>query len=287
MWPLLREYVHESIVVSLDDAAKAMRLVAERSRVIAEGAAACAVAAAVSPAMAAARTQEDRRRRVRRQRRSQEICAARRCMHVNIPDRIKRLPELATDLWWTWNPQARDVFRRLDYPLWRQTAHNPVLMLRNVSAELLERVGARRSLRRDLRRRHRRARRARAARDTWWQTALQRQPGPHRLLLRRVRAAPVAADLRRRPRRAGRRSLQGSQRPRRPAHRRRVHVSAGLLPPERLARRLAAGILRAPELGQRADRAGDDARRRARASSRCRSATAPCWCRCGACGSGA
>ena len=53
MWPLLREYVHESIVVSLDDAAAAMRLVAERARVIAEGAGACAVAAAISPAMAA------------------------------------------------------------------------------------------------------------------------------------------------------------------------------------------------------------------------------------------
>lgn len=52
MWPLLRRHVHESIVVSLDDAARAMRLVAERVRVIAEGAAACAVAAAVSPAMA-------------------------------------------------------------------------------------------------------------------------------------------------------------------------------------------------------------------------------------------
>jgi threonine dehydratase len=52
MWPLLHEYVHESIVVSLDDAARAMRLVAERARVIAEGAAACAVAAAVAPSMA-------------------------------------------------------------------------------------------------------------------------------------------------------------------------------------------------------------------------------------------
>jgi threonine dehydratase len=52
MWPLLREYVHESIVVSLDEAARAMRLTAERARVIAEGAAACAVAAAVSPLMA-------------------------------------------------------------------------------------------------------------------------------------------------------------------------------------------------------------------------------------------
>src|SRR6185312_4376152 len=40
MWPLLRDYVHESIVVSLDEAAAAMKLTAERTRVIAEGAAA-------------------------------------------------------------------------------------------------------------------------------------------------------------------------------------------------------------------------------------------------------
>jgi threonine dehydratase len=52
MWPLLHEYVDASIVVTLDDAARAMRLVAERARVIAEGAAACAVAAAIAPAMA-------------------------------------------------------------------------------------------------------------------------------------------------------------------------------------------------------------------------------------------
>jgi threonine dehydratase len=53
MWPLLREYVDDSIVVPLDDTARAMRLVAERVRVIAEGAGACAVAAAISPGMAA------------------------------------------------------------------------------------------------------------------------------------------------------------------------------------------------------------------------------------------
>jgi threonine dehydratase len=53
MWPLLREYVDESIVVTLDEAAQAMRLVADRVHVIAEGAAACAVAAALSPAFAA------------------------------------------------------------------------------------------------------------------------------------------------------------------------------------------------------------------------------------------
>jgi len=52
MWPLLRAHVTDSIVVSLDQAAAAMRVAAERLHVIAEGAAACAVAAALSPAMA-------------------------------------------------------------------------------------------------------------------------------------------------------------------------------------------------------------------------------------------
>ena len=47
MWPLLSR-VSGSIVVSLDEVARAMALVAERMRVIAEGAAACAVAAALS-----------------------------------------------------------------------------------------------------------------------------------------------------------------------------------------------------------------------------------------------
>jgi threonine dehydratase len=52
MWPLLREHVDDSIVVGLDDVAAAMAVVAERARVIAEGAAGCAVAAALSPEIA-------------------------------------------------------------------------------------------------------------------------------------------------------------------------------------------------------------------------------------------
>lgn len=52
MWPLLEAVVNESIVVSLDDAARAMKMVADRVHVIMEGAAACAVAAALSPEIA-------------------------------------------------------------------------------------------------------------------------------------------------------------------------------------------------------------------------------------------
>ena len=55
-----------------------------------------------------------------------------------LPDRIQRLSELATDLWWSWNPTPREVFRKLDYPLWGLTAHNPVQMLRMVSREHLD-----------------------------------------------------------------------------------------------------------------------------------------------------
>jgi starch phosphorylase len=73
------------------------------------------------------------------------------------------------DLWWTWNTPAREVFRRLDYPLWRQTAHNPVLMLRLVSAEMLataasdDRFLALYDTAIDA------LDGARSARDTWWQ----------------------------------------------------------------------------------------------------------------------
>lgn len=49
MWPLMKELVHESLVVSLDQAANAMKAVADRVHVVMEGAAACAVAAALSP----------------------------------------------------------------------------------------------------------------------------------------------------------------------------------------------------------------------------------------------
>ena len=34
------------------------------------------------------------------------------------PPRIGRIEELAVDLWWSWHPAARQVFRRLDYQLW-------------------------------------------------------------------------------------------------------------------------------------------------------------------------
>src|SRR5262245_56909933 len=55
-----------------------------------------------------------------------------------LPGRLRRLDELAANLWWSWQFAPRKVFRDLDYQLWRSTAHNPVRMLWLVSQERLE-----------------------------------------------------------------------------------------------------------------------------------------------------
>ncbi|MFH1646225.1 MAG: alpha-glucan family phosphorylase [Chloroflexota bacterium] len=55
-----------------------------------------------------------------------------------IPARIGRLETLAYNLWWSWHPAARLLFRMLDYPLWRISGHNPVQVLREISQEKLE-----------------------------------------------------------------------------------------------------------------------------------------------------
>ena len=55
-----------------------------------------------------------------------------------LPERIGRLEELANNLWWSWHPRARELFRALDYPLWRLGGHNPVKQLREISTDKLE-----------------------------------------------------------------------------------------------------------------------------------------------------
>ena len=57
-----------------------------------------------------------------------------------MPEKINRLPELANNFWWSWTPEARNLFKRLDYPLWRRTRHNPVRMLQLLSPEALQKA---------------------------------------------------------------------------------------------------------------------------------------------------
>ena len=59
-----------------------------------------------------------------------------------LPERINRLNELANNLWWSWHPHARELFRVLDYPLWRVSGHNPVKQLREISVDKLAAAAA-------------------------------------------------------------------------------------------------------------------------------------------------
>lgn len=61
---------------------------------------------------------------------------------MSLPTRISRLDELAQDLWWSWTPDARNVFRQLDYRLWRATSHNPVRMLHAIAPAALAAAAA-------------------------------------------------------------------------------------------------------------------------------------------------
>lgn len=57
---------------------------------------------------------------------------------LDIPDRISGLGELAYNLWWSWHPAARMLFKMLDRQAWKESVHNPVKMLKEISREILE-----------------------------------------------------------------------------------------------------------------------------------------------------
>jgi glycogen phosphorylase len=86
----------------------------------------------------------------------------------HLPDRLQKLGELAFDLWWSWNLDARSVFRTLDYPLWRRTAHNPVRMLREIPREVLDRAAADPAFLARYDTAVEALGAARSAHDTWW-----------------------------------------------------------------------------------------------------------------------
>ncbi|MBA3881470.1 MAG: alpha-glucan family phosphorylase [Chthoniobacterales bacterium] len=56
-----------------------------------------------------------------------------------LPPALEALREIVFNLWWTWEPSARRLFRHLDPELWNRTNHNPLRMLQlSRQARLLE-----------------------------------------------------------------------------------------------------------------------------------------------------
>jgi starch phosphorylase len=55
----------------------------------------------------------------------------------HLPERIGGLRDLAYNLWWSWQPDARNLFRDLGLYPWRQSGHNPIRMLAELPADVL------------------------------------------------------------------------------------------------------------------------------------------------------
>ncbi|HEV8185942.1 MAG TPA: alpha-glucan family phosphorylase, partial [Chthoniobacterales bacterium] len=68
----------------------------------------------------------------------------------NLPLALEPLREIVFNLWWTWEPSARRLFRHLDPELWDRTNHNPVRMLQLSRQARLEEVAADDDFRREL-----------------------------------------------------------------------------------------------------------------------------------------
>jgi len=85
-----------------------------------------------------------------------------------LPEKLTPIKEMAYNLWWTWNPVAIDLFRRMDDELWERTYHNPVQVLGSLSVERLEQLAADRSFVEFMRDVHAEFRRYMSA-ETWYQ----------------------------------------------------------------------------------------------------------------------
>lgn len=62
--------------------------------------------------------------------------------NAELPERIERLNDLAYNLWWAWNADAVNLYRRLNKNLWEHVSHNPILMLQQTAPAALKQAAS-------------------------------------------------------------------------------------------------------------------------------------------------
>ena len=87
-----------------------------------------------------------------------------------LPGALEPLREMSFNLWWTWEPSARRLFRHLDPELWNRTNHNPVRMLQLSRQLRLEEVSQDKAFLRELKEVHDAFRNYLARKDTYGKT---------------------------------------------------------------------------------------------------------------------
>ncbi|MBQ5936657.1 MAG: alpha-glucan family phosphorylase [Bacteroidaceae bacterium] len=58
----------------------------------------------------------------------------------SVPAELSKLEELAHNMWWVWNYEARDLFRDLDPEVYHDVKHNPVALLERLSFSRKEEI---------------------------------------------------------------------------------------------------------------------------------------------------
>ena len=123
-----------------------------------------------------------------------------------LPENLEPLRELAHNLWWTWEPDARRLFRHLDTQLWDRTNHNPIRMLQlSRQARLIE-LAADDDYIREMQAVYQKFKAYMARTDTYGKLRADR--APYRLFFGGIRVSRIRAKLFRRSRYSFRRSLQ-------------------------------------------------------------------------------
>lgn len=57
-----------------------------------------------------------------------------------LPEELNGLNEIAHNLWWAWNHEARSLFKSLDEKLFEEVRHNPVMLLERLSYDRKEAI---------------------------------------------------------------------------------------------------------------------------------------------------
>lgn len=59
----------------------------------------------------------------------------------NLPESVKKLEEIAHNLWWVWNSDAKNMFRQIDAEAWKEANSNPIQLLNILTHEQLLALG--------------------------------------------------------------------------------------------------------------------------------------------------
>src|ERR1035437_4441170 len=59
----------------------------------------------------------------------------------HLPESLNKLEEIAQNIWWTWDSNAKNLFRQIDREAWIEASSNPVLLLNILNYEKLVAMG--------------------------------------------------------------------------------------------------------------------------------------------------